>query len=133
MTTETTVPPTLTPELVDRLAALSGQSEGVAEVALSALAYGSLASLIAHEIIEEVDTAGDEGDEIVLTAHGRRIIDACAAKRRPARNARGQSGEMWFAPPIPDADRLTPDLVDRLAALAGQSDGIAELALSAAS
>lgn len=81
------VPKTLTDELVDRLAVLAGQPDGVAEVALSALRYGSLASLIAHGVIEPIDASGDEAGEIVITSYGRQLIDACAELRRHATQA----------------------------------------------
>jgi diacylglycerol O-acyltransferase len=73
-------PPTLTPELVERLAALSGQPEGVAEVALSALRYGSLLSLAAHGIIELPSASRGEPEEITITARGLEMIDVCAGR-----------------------------------------------------
>lgn len=110
------VPPTLTADLIDRLAVLGDQPEGVAEVALSALAYGSLASLAAHEIIADVDPETDAAHEIVITQYGRQVIDACARLRAVAGT-------------LP----LDGELVDRLKALAGEPEGVAEVALSALS
>jgi diacylglycerol O-acyltransferase len=82
--TQLTVPRTLTRELVERLARLSGQPEGVAEVALSAVPYGSLSSLIAHGIIAPVDDEKiDAAVELVITPYGRQIIDACARLVKP--------------------------------------------------
>ena len=139
MTTESAVevPSSLADHLIERLAALSGQPEGVAEVALSALRYGSLAALIAHRVIQPVDTEGDTADEIVLTSYGRELIDACAeqlsedgaAARRGA--AADDSHSETFGAPIPDDKRLTTELIERLGALARQPEGVAEVALSA--
>ena len=72
------VPSTLTAELVERLAWLASQPHGVAEVALSALPYGSRASLIGHEIIKPVPTTGDAPVEITITDHGWRVIQNAA-------------------------------------------------------
>ncbi len=117
MATLNRVPATLPPELANRLATLSGQPNGVAEIALSALAEKSLALLSTERIIEKLDAAGEDLEQIVLTDRGRQVIDACALSRR---------ADQASVPPT-----LTDKLVDRLAALSGQPDGVAEVALSA--
>ena len=81
------VPPTLTDHLVDRLAALADEPDDVAEVALSALGYGSLACLMAHDAIAEMDIEAEVPTPIVLTARCRELIDACARLRRDAEAA----------------------------------------------
>jgi WS/DGAT/MGAT family acyltransferase len=132
MTVKNPIPGSLTPELVDRLAALSGQPPGVAEVALSAMRYGSLTSLMAHGVIEDFDPEDYSGQVIVVTDRGRELIEACAALR----GGSGQADEpvpmtQSFGPAIPVPDRLTPELVERLANLAGEPDSVAAIALSA--
>lgn len=128
MATEITVLSTLTRELVDRLAVLADQPPGIAEVALSALPYGSRALLIAHEIIEEVDNADDSAAEIVITRVGREVIDACAEQRmRDEREGNGSTETRSG----PATTGLTSELVDRLSSLAGEPEGVAEVALSA--
>ena len=76
------VPSTLTAELAGLLALLADQPDGVAEVALSALPYGSRASLISHDIIEPVPTTGDAPVEITLTDNGWRVIHEAAKLHR---------------------------------------------------
>jgi hypothetical protein len=124
MATTISIPAMLTHELVDRLAALSDQENGVAEIALSALDAESLALLGKCGVIEEVDTSGDEAGEIVITAYGRQVIDECAAARDDS--SAGASDSSARVPAT-----LTDELVDRLAALADQPEGVAEVALSA--
>lgn len=75
------IPRTLTRALGDILANVWDQPEGVAEVVLSVMSYGSLASLISHGVIEPVRTRGDALTEIVITPLGREIIRACAQLR----------------------------------------------------
>lgn len=86
MATAISVPQTLGADLIERLASLAGQPEGVPEVALSAVPYGSMVSLIAHGIIEPPpgDLQPDAAFEVVLTRHGRDIIDSCADLGTPS-------------------------------------------------
>ena len=73
------MPKSLPPHLITRLASLSGEREGVAEVSLSILPEEDLALLIQHKIIEPIDLLNDEYTEaIVISDHGRRVIAACA-------------------------------------------------------
>jgi molybdenum-dependent DNA-binding transcriptional regulator ModE len=152
------IPPTLTTELVQRLGRLWGQPEGVAEVALSALSYGSRASLISHRVIAPVPTRGDAATEIAITDYGRELMRACSERLRGDKDADEQRHEAevrlqqafeeWqsggIKPRIPTGDRpergsgevpstLTRELVSRLAHLSGQPEGVAEVALSAVS
>jgi WS/DGAT/MGAT family acyltransferase len=87
--TAISVPHTLGTDLIERLALLAGQPEGVPEVALSAVPYGSMISLIAHGIIEppEENPEPDDAFEVVLTRHGREIINSCAQLRSPDEQA----------------------------------------------
>lgn len=118
------IPAALTNALVDRLAALSGQEDGVAEIALSALDAGSLALLGRCHVIEAVDTSGDEAGEIVITAYGRQVIEACAVSQKDGSRSASDSSAQ-----VPTT--LTDELAGRLAALADQPAGVAEIALSA--
>jgi len=68
---------TLPPHLTSRLALLSDEADGVAEVALSALPTEDLRILIEHDIIAPTDLASDEPEALILSAHGRQIIAAC--------------------------------------------------------
>jgi hypothetical protein len=152
MRTLAEVPRTLTAELVERLGQLADQPDGVAEVALSVLRYGSRASLISHKVIEPVATKGDAAIEIVVTEYGHALIQACAAhignveqQRREAEFELAQARDASMresAQSRPLASRrpqrgsgevpstLTTALVRDLALLAGQPDGVAETALS---
>jgi diacylglycerol O-acyltransferase len=126
MTTRTSVPATLTAELIHRLSQLAGQPDGVAEVALSTLRFGSLALLMAHGIIEPVDLTTDLGNRIVLTPYGRRVIEASAQLRPQAED----SGESPFEM-LRIASSLTSGVCDLLARLASEPPAVAEVALSA--
>jgi hypothetical protein len=159
MPTLTNIPSTLTAELIDRLGRLWGQPEGVAEVALSTLSYGSRASLRSHKLVEPVATKGDAAVEISITDVGWDIIQACAELRCDRRDEERNEREATAAESrlrrahlkwesgsverhvstdsrpkhgsgaVPST--LAPDLVDWLAHLRGQPDGVAEVALSA--
>jgi hypothetical protein len=78
-TADVEVPATLASELVQRLAYLADLPDGAAEVVLSTVGYGSRCSLIEHDIIEPVQTAGDSGVVVKITENGWGIISACAA------------------------------------------------------
>ena len=72
------MPKPLPLHLSSRLALLSGERDGVAEAALSALSSEDLEILMQHEIIAAIDLLSDEPQEIVLSTHGRQVITACA-------------------------------------------------------
>ena len=74
----TGVPATLTDELVSRLAILWDESDAAAAAAISAMRYGSLASLVAHGVIEPLDDRPDRTAPVLLTAYGREVIRECA-------------------------------------------------------
>ena len=71
----------LTAELSERLAELSDQPAGVAEVALSALSAQKLTLLGELGVIEKLDFLDEEVKEIVLTRRGRQEIRRCATLR----------------------------------------------------
>jgi hypothetical protein len=68
-------------QLVDVLARLHEQPEGVAEAVLSTLRYGSRATLAEAEVIERVPGEASEGAVVQLTTFGRRFIATCARAR----------------------------------------------------
>jgi WS/DGAT/MGAT family acyltransferase len=74
----TGVPATLTDELVSRLAILWDESDTAAAAAISAMRYGSLASLVAHGVIEPLDDRRGRTAPVLLTAYGREVIRECA-------------------------------------------------------
>ena len=148
---------TLTPELRTRLAQLWDQPDGIAEVALSALPYGSRTSLVQHGIIRAIPTRGDAAAEIVITKHGWEVIReyAEAGSRQDDEHQRAraeaelrQAHEEWvsrdksrvaggYAPgrgstEVP-SELHRNGLADRLAWLADQPPGVAEVSLSAMS
>lgn len=128
MAAENLVPPTLPPDLVDRLGRLAGQPPGIADVSLSALGYGSLATLMAHGLIEPINLNSDLAQEIAVTAKGQKVIEACAElSSEPSANPAVRS----FGPIIPEGERLTPELLERLGRLAGQPPAVADIAVSA--
>ena len=158
MATLVAIPRTLTTELVERLGRLWDQPEGVAEVALSTLTYGSRASLISHRVIAPVAMTGDAAVEIVISDYGRQLMRACAARLRDDESADRDPGqaevrlkqayEDWqtsgIKARVPAGDRpqrgsgevpstLGRELVSRLAHLSGQPEGVAEVALSTVS
>jgi hypothetical protein len=72
----------LTAELSVRLAELSDQPSGVAEVALSVLSAQKLTLLGELGIIEKLDFLDEEMKEIILTRRGRQEIRNCASLRQ---------------------------------------------------
>lgn len=69
-------------QLVDVLARLHEQPEGVAEVVLSTLRYGSRTTLAEAGVIERVPGEASEGAVVQLTSFGRRCIATCASARQ---------------------------------------------------
>jgi diacylglycerol O-acyltransferase / wax synthase len=117
-------------ELVERLAALADEQDGVAEVALSALEEEWLKILIDREIIEPLDLSAEEPEELRLTGLGHRVITACAASRDGGQLDTDEQTPVPVRPAGVPAS-LTDELVTRLAALWDETDAVAEVALSA--
>jgi hypothetical protein len=74
----TDVPVGLPERLIATLASLHDAPAGMAELTISSLGYGSRSALAAYGLIEPVPPRPDEPAQIVVTAAGRRVIEACA-------------------------------------------------------
>ena len=74
------IPEELPDDVLEALALIDGEPEGVAERVIAALRFGSRGALESRGLIQPVQTSGPRAGEIVITDKGWRVIAACGAE-----------------------------------------------------